>query len=117
MVFDCGQPESGKGSAAGAVRVHPGPAGWLLAPQFAEKETAVTLEGGRFWAVLLAAAAFLFLVATVVGPPLLLALPVVAIAILAWLRRDLETAIGFHFWQDFVRFSFALLLNAAIWPR
>lgn len=34
-----------------------------------------------------------------------------------WLRRDLETAIGFHFWQDFVRFSFALLLNAGVWPR
>jgi hypothetical protein len=32
-----------------------------------------------------------------------------------WLRRDLETAIGFHFWLDFVKFSFAYLLNAGLW--
>jgi hypothetical protein len=31
-----------------------------------------------------------------------------------WLRRGLETAIGFHFWQDFVRWTFALLLNMGI---
>jgi hypothetical protein len=31
-----------------------------------------------------------------------------------WLRRGLETAIGFHFWQDFVRWAFALLLNLGL---
>ncbi|NIW49282.1 MAG: CPBP family intramembrane metalloprotease [Gammaproteobacteria bacterium] len=28
-----------------------------------------------------------------------------------WLRRGLETAIGFHFWLDFIKFAAALLLN------
>jgi hypothetical protein len=32
-----------------------------------------------------------------------------------WLRRDLETAIGFHFWQDFVRYGAAYLLNSGLW--
>lgn len=32
-----------------------------------------------------------------------------------WLRRDLETAIGFHFWQDFVRYGAAFLLNSGLW--
>lgn len=32
-----------------------------------------------------------------------------------WLRRDLETAIGFHFWLDFVKFSGAYLLNTGLW--
>jgi hypothetical protein len=63
--------------------------GWLPAPQLAEEETAVIVERGRFWPVLLAAAVFLFLVATVVGPPLIFALPVIAIAILAWQRRPI----------------------------
>lgn len=31
-----------------------------------------------------------------------------------WLRRGLETAIGFHVWQDFVRWAFAFLLNTGI---
>jgi hypothetical protein len=31
------------------------------------------------------------------------------------LHRDLETAIGFHFWTDFVKFMAALLLNRGIW--
>ncbi len=33
-----------------------------------------------------------------------------------WLRRDLETAIGFHFWQDFIKFGFAYLFYAGLWP-
>jgi hypothetical protein len=32
-----------------------------------------------------------------------------------WLRRDLETAIGFHFWQDLVRYGAAYLLNSGLW--
>jgi hypothetical protein len=31
------------------------------------------------------------------------------------LRRDLETAIGFHFWLDFVKFAVAYLLNNGLW--
>jgi hypothetical protein len=31
-----------------------------------------------------------------------------------WLRRNLETAIGFHFWLDFVKFSFVYLLNIGL---
>ena len=31
------------------------------------------------------------------------------------LHRDLETAIGFHFWIDFVKFLAALFLNRGIW--
>jgi hypothetical protein len=31
------------------------------------------------------------------------------------LHRDLETAIGFHFWADFVKFLAALFLNRGIW--
>jgi hypothetical protein len=34
-----------------------------------------------------------------------------------WLRRGLETAIGFHFWLDFVKFVAAYLLNHAIWAK
>jgi len=34
-----------------------------------------------------------------------------------WLRRGLETAIGFHFWLDFVKFAAAYLLNHGLWPR
>lgn len=32
-----------------------------------------------------------------------------------WLRRGLETAIGFHFWLDFVKFVVAYLLNHGLW--
>ncbi|MFQ5340145.1 MAG: hypothetical protein ACE5F6_01215 [Anaerolineae bacterium] len=32
-----------------------------------------------------------------------------------WLRSGLETAVGFHFWQDFVRFVAAFLLNQSSW--
>lgn len=32
-----------------------------------------------------------------------------------WLRRGLETAIGFHFWLDFIKFAAALLLNEWFW--
>jgi hypothetical protein len=31
------------------------------------------------------------------------------------LHRDLETAIGFHFWLDFAKFAVAYLLNAGFW--
>ena len=31
------------------------------------------------------------------------------------LYRDLETAIGFHFWLDFVKFTAACLLNTGLW--
>ncbi|MFQ5398577.1 MAG: hypothetical protein ACE5E7_03170 [Anaerolineae bacterium] len=31
------------------------------------------------------------------------------------LHRDLETAIGFHFWLDFVKFAAAYLLNTGLW--
>jgi len=31
------------------------------------------------------------------------------------LRRDLETAIGFHFWLDLVKFAVAYLLNNGLW--
>jgi hypothetical protein len=31
------------------------------------------------------------------------------------LHRDLETAIGFHFWLDFVKFAAAYLLNKGLW--
>jgi hypothetical protein len=31
------------------------------------------------------------------------------------LYRDLETAIGFHFWLDFVKLTVAYLLNAELW--
>jgi len=31
------------------------------------------------------------------------------------LHRDLETAIGFHFWLDFVKFAAAYLLNIRLW--
>jgi hypothetical protein len=34
-----------------------------------------------------------------------------------WLRRGLETAIGFHFWLDFVKFLVAYLLNHGLWLR
>jgi hypothetical protein len=34
-----------------------------------------------------------------------------------WLRRGLETAIGFHFWLDFVKFVAAYLLNHGLWPK
>jgi hypothetical protein len=40
-------------------------------------------------------------------------LPVSAIC----LHRDLETAIGFHFWLDFVKFVAAYLLNTGLWPN
>jgi len=33
-----------------------------------------------------------------------------------WLRRGLETAIGFHFCLDFVKFVAAYLLNRGLWP-
>jgi len=33
-----------------------------------------------------------------------------------WLRRGLETAIGFHFWLDFVKFVAAYALNRGLWP-
>jgi hypothetical protein len=32
-----------------------------------------------------------------------------------WLRRGLEAAIGFHFWQDFLRFGAAYLVNSGVW--
>jgi hypothetical protein len=32
-----------------------------------------------------------------------------------WLYRGLEMAMGFHFWQDFVRFVAAYLLNRGLW--
>jgi len=32
-------------------------------------------------------------------------------AIFGWQMLDLETAIGFHFWLDFVKFAAAYLLN------
>lgn len=32
-----------------------------------------------------------------------------------WLRRGLETAIGFHIWQDLVRWIIALLINTGMW--
>jgi len=32
-----------------------------------------------------------------------------------WLRRGLETAIGFHFCLDFVKFTAAYLLNHGLW--
>jgi hypothetical protein len=32
-----------------------------------------------------------------------------------WLRRGLETAIGFHFWLDFVKFVVAYQLNHGLW--
>jgi hypothetical protein len=32
-----------------------------------------------------------------------------------WLRRGLETAIGFHFWLDFVKFAVAYQLNRGLW--
>ena len=32
-----------------------------------------------------------------------------------WLRRGLETAIGFHFWLDFIKFLAAYLLNHGLW--
>ena len=32
-----------------------------------------------------------------------------------WLRRDLETAMGFHFWMDFVRFGAAYFMNKGLW--
>lgn len=32
-----------------------------------------------------------------------------------WLRRGLEPAIGFHFWQDFIRFAAAYLINQGLW--
>lgn len=31
-----------------------------------------------------------------------------------WLRRGLETAMGFHFWQDFVRWVVAYMINSAV---
>lgn len=34
-----------------------------------------------------------------------------------WLRRGLETAIGFHFWLDFCKFVAAYLLNQGLWPQ
>ena len=33
-----------------------------------------------------------------------------------WLRRGLETVIGFHFWLDFFKFVAAYLLNQGLWP-
>jgi hypothetical protein len=33
------------------------------------------------------------------------------------LYQDLETAIGFHFWLDFVKFTAAYLLNTGLWPN
>jgi hypothetical protein len=32
-----------------------------------------------------------------------------------WLRCGLETAMGFHFWLDFVKFAAAYLLNQGLW--
>lgn len=32
-----------------------------------------------------------------------------------WLRRDLETAFGYHFWTDFVRFSGGYLFTQGMW--
>ncbi len=32
-----------------------------------------------------------------------------------WLRRGLEPAMGFHFWQDFVRFGAAYVINQGLW--
>ena len=34
-----------------------------------------------------------------------------------WLGRGLETAMGFHFWLDFVKFAAAYLLNQGLWFR
>ena len=34
-----------------------------------------------------------------------------------WLRRGLETALGFHFWLDFVKFGVAYLLNHGLWLK
>lgn len=34
-----------------------------------------------------------------------------------WLRRGLETAIGFHFWLDFIKFIAAYLLNHGLWLK
>jgi hypothetical protein len=34
-----------------------------------------------------------------------------------WLRRGLETAIGFHFWLDFVKFVVAYQLNHGLWLK
>jgi hypothetical protein len=34
-----------------------------------------------------------------------------------WLRRGLETAIGFHFWLDFCKFVAAYVLNRGLWPQ
>ena len=34
-----------------------------------------------------------------------------------WLRQGLETAIGFHFWLDFVKFAVAYLLNHGLWLK
>lgn len=31
------------------------------------------------------------------------------------LQRDLETAVGFHFWIDFMKFGTALLMNMGLW--
>jgi membrane protease YdiL (CAAX protease family) len=33
-----------------------------------------------------------------------------------WLRRGLETAMSFHFCQDFVRWGVAYLINSGFWP-
>ncbi len=32
-----------------------------------------------------------------------------------WLRQGLETAMGFHVWQDFVRWSVAYLISLGRW--
>jgi len=32
-----------------------------------------------------------------------------------WLRRGLETAIGFHFWLDLCKFVAVYLLNQGLW--
>jgi hypothetical protein len=34
-----------------------------------------------------------------------------------WLRQGLETAIGFHFWVDFIKFLAAYLLNHGLWLK
>jgi hypothetical protein len=34
-----------------------------------------------------------------------------------WLRRGLETAIGFHFWLDFCKFVAAYALNCGLWLK